>query len=376
MNHKNRRLLLVGGEDVSLRIPAVRVLSETGYDVAVIGSEAEQVFINAAVQYFFYELDRGFTPILDIKTTYQLYVIFKNEKPDVVHTFDTKPNVLACIAARLAGVPKIIRTINGMGDIFSSKSFRHKCLTYLYNIAQYFSSGISSFTIFQNKDDMAYFTSRNLVSRPKAKYVAGSGICVEDFEGSAIKKVDLNKLKVDLNLGNRCTILLISRLIKAKGIIEYLEAAQELNRGSRALNFLLVGGIEPGVDGVEESKILEYSDVCCYLGHRSDVSSLMAISDIVVLPSYYKEGVPRTLIEGASMSKPLISTNVSGCRDIVIDQHNGLLVPIKNSDKLAQAILYLVNNPKIRLDMGQNGRQLVVEKFSLTKVCEGWAALY
>lgn len=367
---------MVDGKDVSLRIPAVRKLSEIGYDISVVGSELNEVFVDTDVRYFGYELERGFTPILDIKTMYQLYIIFRDEQPDVVHTFDTKPNVLACIAARLAGVPKIIRTINGMGDIFSSKSFRHKCLACLYYIAQYFSSGMSSFTVFQNKDDMEHFISRNLVSRLKAKYVAGSGICVEEFEVSAGKKTDLMKLKLDLNLGDRCTILLISRLIKAKGIIEYLEAARELNHGSKAVNFLLVGGIEPGVDRISESKIGGYSDVCHYLGHRSDVSSLIAVSDIVVLPSYYKEGVPRTLIEGATMSKPLISTNVRGCRDIVRDQHNGLLVPIKDSNKLAQAILYLVNNPKIRFDMGQKGRQLVEDRFSLTKVCEGWSNLY
>ena len=376
MNHKRKRLFFVGGEDVSLRIPMVKMLNELGYEVTVVGSEPRHIFDQANIRYFEYSLDRGFTPLLDVKAVYQLFRFFREKRPEIVHTFDTKPNILACIASWFAREPKTIRTINGMGDIFSSESLRNAILSRIYNLSQYLASGLSQYTIFQNIDDMKYFTSRGLVSTKKARYVAGSGVCVEAFEKSVGSEDYLAALKDDLNIFGRCTIILISRIIKAKGIIEYLETARALSSHSKRLRFLLVGNIEAGVDALHKSTIDEYSDVCRYLGRRDDVSSLIAISDIVVLPSYYKEGVPRALIEGASLRKPLISSSVSGCRDIVIDKHNGLLVPPQDVKKLMEAILYLSHSPKICLEMGNKGRQLVEDKFSLKKVCEGWRALY
>lgn len=376
MDHNKKRLFFVGGEDVSLRIPMVKMLNKLGYEVTVVGSETRQIFDQANIRYFNYSLDRGFTPLLDLKAVYQLFKLFREKRPEIVHTFDTKPNILACVASWFARVPKTIRTINGMGDIFSSKSLRNAILSRIYNLSQYLASGLSQYTIFQNVDDMEYFSSRGLISAKKARYVAGSGVSVEEFEKSVGSEGYLAALKDDLNILGGCTTILIARIIKAKGIIEYLESARELSKRSKRLKFLLVGNIEAGADALHKSIIDEYSDVCLYLGHRDDVSSLIAVSDIVVLPSYYKEGVPRTLIEGASLRKPLVSTSVSGCKDIVIDKHNGILVPPQDAEKLMDAIWYLSNNPAIRFEMGNKGRQLVEDSFSLEKVCEGWCGLY
>jgi len=120
----------------------------------------------------------------------------------------------------------------------------------------------------------------------------------------------------------------------------------------------------------------EYANFCSYIGFRTDVSSLISLSNIVVLPSYYKEGVPRVLIEGASLAKPLIATDVDGCRDIVIDNFNGLLIPKNNSEALAKCILELIKKSDLRIKMGQNGKKLVKEKFSLEIVCSKWRDLY
>jgi len=374
--YPRKRLFLVGGEDVSLRIPMVKLLEGYDFDVKVLGSESKHVFDKANTSYYYYNLDRGFTPLKDIKTVFELFRIFSNEQPDVVHTFDTKPNILACIAAWLAGVPKIIRTINGMGKIFSVENGKMWFLKKIYQFLQACMSKVSQFTVFQNQDDLEYFISLGLISVDKAKYVPGSGVCIEDFEKSIDNQVTIQNLKAQLGIRSGCTVLLISRIIKAKGIIEYLESARLIKALSGDINFLLVGPLESGVEGIQQKIIDSYSDVCSYLGYRTDVSSLISLSDIVVLPSYYREGVPRALIEGAALCKPLIATDISGCRDIVIDQYNGLVVPIKNARKLSQAIFYLADNPEMRHEMGQKGRELVMEKFSLVKVCEGWRALY
>lgn len=374
--NKKPTIWFIGGEDVSLRIPMIKMLKAFDYKVVAVGSESSRIFNDNNIVYFSYKLCRGFTPIQDIKTVLELYGLFSCEQPDIVHTFDTKPNILACIAARIARIPKIIRTINGMGKIFSDETWRTYLYKKIYYILQYIISRVTKFTIFQNQDDLKYFTSRGLISVDKARYVAGSGVCIEDFEKSVGSQSDLENLKADLDIKDRCTVLLVSRIIKAKGIVEYLESARAISGLSNKVRFLLVGPIEAGTDALDKSVIDGYSDVCSYLGYRSDVSTLIALSDIVVLPSYYKEGVPRTLIEGAALSKPLITTDVSGCRDIVINEYNGLLVPVKDSKKLSKAILYFADNPEARLEMGKKGRQLVFDKFSLTKVCDGWRALY
>ena len=134
---------------------------------------------------------------------------------------------------------------------------------------------------------------------------------------------------------------MVSRIIKSKGIFEYLECAREIVNEGHQIKFLLVGPLESEFGNISQSSIDEYADVCSYLGFRDDVSSLISLSHIIVLPSYYKEGVPRVLIEGASLSKPLIATNVNGCRDIVVDKYNGIIIPVKDSKALVNGVLEL-----------------------------------
>ena len=371
-----KKIILVGGEDVSLRIPAVIKLIKMGYNIVVVGSEPSEAFTLENFKYHCYDLRRNFTPLSDIKTIYQLYKIFKYELPDVVHTFDTKPNILACIAAWLAGVPRIIKTLNGMGGIFTDNSLRNRIFSQLYSLAQYFTSKILAYTIFQNNEDREFFISRNLIPSEKAKLILGSGINVQDFVKTAVEKTIISKHSLGLDNENRCVVLLVARMIEAKGVLEYLEAAKILSNNKNEYRFFLVGSIESGVGSISLSKINEYSNVCEYLGYRTDIAWLMSQSSIIVLPTYCKEGLPRTLLEGATLEKPLIATNVGGCKDIVINEHNGMLVKAKCSRSLASAVQHLASNPKLCQEMGANGRRLVEEKFSLNKVCKSWSSLY
>ena len=374
--NKTKKIFFVGGEDISLRIPMIKLLETFKYNVSAVGSEDKYFFEDQNINYYKYSLKRRFSLFSDFFTFYDLYKLFKIKKPDIVQTFDTKPNVIAVFAAYFAGVPRIIRTINGMGSIFAYNSIRSYALRIIYCLFQFITSLISEFTIFQNKDDLNYFLSMRLMKKKKAIYVGGSGVSELDFKKNIGTPDYLEKLKNEFDLHNKCVIILISRIIKAKGIIEYLESAKSLNKSEKGIKFLLVGPVESGDDSIDISSIKKYEEFCVYLGYRNDISSLIHLSDIVVLPSYYKEGVPRTLIEGASLSKPLISTDVSGCRDIVLHQHNGIIIPPKNVDKLSKAIKFLSDNPDVRRDMGIKGKELVRQKFSLEVVCEGWRGLY
>lgn len=376
MPNKTLSIFLIGGEDIHLRIPIIEMLHNSNYKIIAVGSKAQKSFKNSNIKYIQYRLNRGYNFLKDISTIFELYKIIKNEKPDIVHTFDTKPNILASVAAWLAQTPKRIKTINGMGRVFSVDSKKNYFLRKIYNALQIITSKLTHFTIFQNTDDLEYFVSNKLIQENNAFHVAGSGVSVEALNLSLGSCDEISKLKNSLNINNQCVIILISRILKAKGVLDYLESATEISKLSNNVKFLLVGPIEIGPDGIKKTDIDKYKDVCDYLGFRSDVPNLIKISDVVVLPTYYKEGVPRVLIEGAALSKPLISTDVNGCRDIVVNNYNGILVPTKNPKKLSEAILTLVKNSKMRVDYGKNGRDLVIKNFSLTKVCDGWRNLY
>lgn len=374
-----KRVFFIGGDDVNLRIPIAQMLQKSGFEVSCIGAGTKPLkrFKNTNIEYFKYDLDRGYNLFADILTIYSIYKILKNEKPDIVQTFSTKPTILGSIAAWLAGVPKIIRTINGMGRIFSFNSRMNYFLRLIYHFLHWTLSKLTHNTIFQNKDDFKYFEQKKLINVEKSFYVAGSGVSVEELEKSIMDVTKLDELKESLKIDDHCVIILVSRILKSKGIVEYLESSKEIQRkNSKKFKFFLVGPLDVGDDSIDKPFLNKYEDYCTYLGYRKDVSSLMKISDIVVLPSYYKEGVPRVLIEGAALGKPLISTNVNGCRDIVKDNENGLIIPTRDSKKLTHAILLLANDLQKRIEMGKIGKKLVSESFSLKKVCKGWTSVY
>ena len=241
--NKTKKIFFVGGEDISLRIPMIKLLETFKYNVSAVGSEDKYFFEDQNINYYKYSLKRRFSLFSDFFTFYDLYKLFKIKKPDIVQTFDTKPNVIAVFAAYFAGVPRIIRTINGMGSIFAYNSIRSYALRIIYCLFQFITSLISEFTIFQNKDDLNYFLSMRLMKKKKAIYVGGSGVSELDFKKNIGTPDYLEKLKNEFDLYNKCVIILISRIIKAKGIIEYLESAKSLNKSEKGIKFLLVGPV-------------------------------------------------------------------------------------------------------------------------------------
>ena len=369
-----KRIVFIGGEDISLRIPMIKSLIDLDFDVWVIGSEREELFESASIAYSVYSLNRRFSPLSDLFSFIRLVKLLKEIQADVVHTFDTKPNILGSFAAWLVGTPKIIKTINGMGKIFSYDSKFNSLLRIIYSFSQSLTNKISTYTIFQNSDDKQYFISKGMIESNKAIYVPGSGVSIDLINKSIKEEAELQSLRKSLQLENKITVILISRIIKAKGIIEYLESSALVKHHSKNVRFLLVGPIEG--NEVSKADIQEYSDSCTYIGFRDDVSSLIFLSDVVVLPTYYKEGVPRCLIEGAALGKPLIATDASGCRDIVQNDENGILINTHDVIGLSDAILKLVKYPKLREEMGKKGIDLVNEKFSLANISASWASLY
>ncbi len=367
------KVCLCGGPDFSSRLPFIKVLATNGYNVTAIGSHKaeEDKFIKYSIPYRSYPLNRRFSVLDDIRSFLTLYSIFKREKSIIVHAFDTKPTILGRIAAKLAGVPIIIGTIPGMGSLFSDDTLINKILRFFYIISQKVACGMSDLTIFQNYDDLNFFITKKIVSSSKATTIKGSGVDVEEFSPKNLRSEKVEKTKIELGFDpNGIKIFMISRLIKYKGVKEYLEAAKILKSKYRNIDFFLIGPVDDTIAAFSLEEVKKYAGIVKYIGPRDDIPEILFFADIVVLPTYYREGIPRILLEAASMGKPIVTTDIPGCREIVEDGVNGFLVPPKNSKALVEAIGKLILDENLRKQMGEASRKKVLEEFSLNIVFE------
>ena len=371
------KILYVGGEDVRMRLPILHELAGMGFQMSVLGSEDSLIFKKNKIKYSRYTLERGLSPFSDRNTLKQWVELFQKEKPDIVHAFDTKPAMLVPIAARKAGVPYVVRTITGMGYVYSSLSPFALCLRLVYRILQRRASALSNMTIFQNEDDQKYFEAKNLVSKNKSVLVRGSGVSIPFLESQKPCQSELNKLRLDLGLQDSVVVLMVARLVQHKGVQEFLEAARQVRKIFPQCRFILVGGqASEGSQAVSKAMIDSYQNDVQWLGPRSDVPSILSLSDIFVLPSYYREGVPRALLEAGVFGLPLITTDMPGCRDVVRNGKEGILVKPRDSVSLKNSILKLTENKSLRDQMGVCAKKRVEKYFSLETVSNSYGKIY
>ena len=373
------KIIYIGGPDISLRFPFIKLLISKGYKVFVIGSSKKEkkMFEKGGIPYLYYCLNRKFSVFSDVKSFFQLYKILKKEKPLIVHAFDTKPTILGRIAAKLAGVPVIIGTIPGMGSLFSEDTFTNKILRSFYIIAQKIACRVSDLTIFQNYDDLNFFITKKIISFSKATIIKSSGVDIKKFSPENLQSKKLQKTKSELGLNSKSVkIFMITRLVKYKGVQEFLEAAKILKSKYRNIDFFLIGPADNTVAAFPLEEVKKYANVVKYTGPRNDIPEILYFADIVVLPTYYREGIPRILLEAASMRKPIVTTNIPGCREIVNDGINGFLVPPKDSVALAKAIEKLILNDNLRKQMGKISRERVIKEFSLDIIFKQTLNLY
>lgn len=380
MNQQNSgkpKIWHIGGEDVSLRIPLLLALKERGFKVGAVGSQVTTQFQDHQIDYFPYTLAREINPLADQKTKQQLAQLFQQHQPDLIHGFDTKPALIAPIVAQKLGVKGRVRTITGMGYVFSSNSPLALTLRPIYRYLQQRTDQATQITIFQNPDDQNYFLENKMVTKGKDALVLSSGIDLEKFLQSCPDEAKIKLLKQELNPENKLVVTLISRLVVTKGIREYLQAARIVKQQRENVIFLLVGPIaSEGKQAIDQAEIDQYADVVNYLGVRRDVSALLSISDLFVLPSYYREGIPRVLLEAGAMNLPLITTNMPGCKEVVKPDWNGLLIPPQNAPQLASAILKILSSETDRMTMGHNSAKHIQENFTLNQVADAYAEIY
>jgi glycosyltransferase involved in cell wall biosynthesis len=368
---------LVGSDDIRLRIPFLLELRRRGFDVTLVGSEPADAFVAAEIPYHRYSLSRALDPVADWRTLRELVTLFREHRPAVVHAFDTKPAMFASFAARRAGVPVRVRTLTGIGEVFSSRSPRALLLRPVYHLMQAAASRAASMTVFQNRDDQAYFLRHALARADSSDLVPGSGIDVRLLESQRPSAEALAALRRELGIERGPVVTMVSRLVRHKGVREFCAAARAVRRERPQCTFLLVGPLSSeGRQAVQRSEVEANADVR-WVGPRPDVPALLALSDVFAFPSYYREGIPRALLEAAAMGVPLISTDMPGCRDVVRDGWNGILVPPRNVRALTRALLALLDGePDALRQMGENSRAHVQQHFTLELVAEAYADIY
>lgn len=286
----------------------------------------------------------------------QLFFIYRSEKPDLVHHFTIKCVIYGSIAAALAGVRRRINAVTGLGHVFIDKGFRAFILrpVVLILFRLFLQAGFCRL-ILQNPDDRELFLNKGLANPEIIRLIRGSGVNTDLFR-PAVKPLKENR---------PFKVLLATRLLKEKGIEEYVNAARIIKDDGYAVDFLIAGLPDignPSSFSKEEIEQWQSEGVIIYIGHVEDMPSLLKRVDIVVLPSY-REGTPKILLEAASCALPVIATDVPGCREVVENKINGLLIPVRNSDKLVSALKYLFNNREERVRMGNLGRDKVLKEF-------------
>ncbi len=341
----------------NFRMNFIRALQAEGHEVHTIApkDDCTHFLTESGCVHHQVRMDsRGANPIKDSALIFELWSIYKKVKPDVILHYTIKPNIYGTIAASILKIP-VVNNVCGLGTIFLKNNLVSKIAILLYKWSFRFPKKV----FFQNPDDLALFISKKLIRPEIADLVPGSGIDLTRFAPTEFKR---NK---------SFTFLLISRLISDKGILEYVEAVKKLKATGIDARFQILGATDPKHKRGIKLKVIDSwvrSGTIEYLGTTMDVRGFIQQADCIVLPSY-REGTPRTLLEAASSSKPIIATDVPGCHHVVKDLYNGLLCELRNAEDLAEKMFTMANYDDETLKrFGQNGRKKVESEFDETIV--------
>ncbi len=302
----------------------------------------------------------------ELSAVLEITNIYRREKPDIVHHVAMKPVLYGSIAARIARVRHVVNALAGLGYVFTSRQLKARCLRPIIRIFfRFLLNHRGSRLILQNKDDCALFINASLVSEDRICLIRGSGVDVNIFSPSSEQ-------------GGIPVVVLVSRMLWDKGVREFVAAAELLKKRQMNARFVLVGDRDShNPSSVPEKMLQDWSRVGIveWWGKKENISEMFSQVTIACLPSY-REGLPKVLLEAAACGLPIVTTDVPGCREIVRHEDNGLLVPVRSTIELADALECLIKDPGLRRRMGSRGREIVVKEFAVEKVVAETMALY
>jgi glycosyltransferase involved in cell wall biosynthesis len=373
----NLCLLCIGGEDHHLRIPFLLALADRGVKVIAAGTGDGTPFARAGIEYHSFRFDRFVNPLADLAAIRQLKGLIADVRPDLIQCFDTKPNLLVPLAARSVGGAAVIRTINGLGWLYSSHSPLALALRPVYLALHRLAARGTAMTVFQNRDDQGFFERFAMIGKGLSRLIPGSGIDIGRFELAVAAGPSPADLRRTLGLENCEIVITVTRLTRQKGIPALLEAAALVHEVRPAVRFLLVGPRESeGPLAVTEAEVNRHAPYVVAIGPRSDVASLLKAADVFAFPTEYREGVPRALLEAGLAGLPIVATRMPGCSDVISDGRTGFLVPPRAPHLLATKIIDLLDDRAAARAMGARAAELVRQQFSLDLTVARYVAAY
>jgi len=351
----------------------MRALGRRGFEVIAAGPADRHAALFAPIGVRFEHVPMspaGLDPAEELATLWHLWRLYRREKPKLVHHYSHKAILYGSLAARAAGVPGIVNTVNGLGTTLGGASGRLKTMQPLILALMRAALRPPVRVTFQNREILDFYVERRLVRADQAEIILGSGIDTERFSPGAEPRDGKRPLR----------FLMFSRMLWAKGVREYCEAAEKALRmrpRARAEFFLIGGAAEDNRTGVDPVWLANPDTIpggwlarqaakgfVAWRPHQEEMLPIIREADVVVLPSYYPEGVPRSLLEAMACGKAIVTTATPGCREVVEEGVNGYLVRPKDPTDLAEAMVALIDNPETAATMGRASRRMVQDRFS------------
>ncbi len=373
MCQRSQRILFVVNTPdffLSHRLALAIEAKRRGFEVHVAtgkGTGLEKILTHGFVHHEVSFSRSGQNPFFEIYTLIQLYRLFREVKPKLVHLITIKPVLYGCISAKMARVDSVVAAVSGLGTVFLATSLiarlRKAIIVGLYRLAF---SHKSLAVIFQNPIDRELLVSLGALADSKSRMIRGSGVSLAEYP---------YRDEPD----GKPVVVMAARLLREKGVFEFVEAARVLRNRGIDLEMRLIGSPDPGNPRSVTQR--EFDDLAenvfiRLLGFRSDIAEQYADSNIVCLPSYYGEGLPKSLIEAAACGRAVVTTDHPGCREAIEPGVTGILVPVKSPVALADAIQDLIENPDARRKMGKAGRLLAEREFAIEKIVDQHMAIY
>lgn len=366
------KLLMVVNEDrffLSHRKEIAIAAHQNNYDVTIVAKDTGH--FNEIKLLGLKTIDMPINPtgmnlIEEFTTLKFLYRLYRQERPDIVHHVGLKNILWGGFVAKLLNINGVVNAVSGLGGLFNGGKISTVTKGIL-SVMRFSNNRNGIKIIFQNNDDMSIFLSNNVAKTNQIEFTKGSGIDLNDYAYTSPPTDDIIK------------IIFTARMVREKGVCDLIEAAELLkDKFKNKIQFLLCGRLTPNKSGINNDYMNEHCDgeYICWLGERNDIHQQLEKSHIMAFPSYYREGVPKSLIEASAIGRPIITCDSVGCRDVVDDGINGFLIQPQNPQMLADRLTMLILNKNLRENMGKAARKKAEAEFSIQQVIDTHINIY
>ena len=345
---------------INFRLDLMQEMIRLGHQVIAVGNESDgkwsRLLQPHGIEYRFIRMQRnGLNPVRDFFSLIQLVKLLKKEKPDRIFTSQAKMVLYGGLAAGFLGIRDVYPLIAGLGSVFLSGGLKGRILKKILLCGYRLSLRRSPSVFFQNRDDASFFTDNRIVSPERIVFLNGSGVNLEKFARQPFPET----------FGFLC----VCRVLRDKGVLEYLSACRMVKKRHPDVRCLLVGPFDSNPSSLKPVDLQPYIDDGSieYFGEQTDVRPYLAQCGVFVLPSY-REGTPKSVLEAMSCGKAIITTDAPGCRETVMEEKNGFLVPVKDDKAIAEKMLFLYRNPDLCEQMGNASRQFAEQRFDVRLV--------